>query len=124
MLAVADALQTDEKVPDRERLAYDLFSASFFALTADARFLNLMMAVETVIDQAERSKLVRQHVDDLLDRTRTAFALPEVERKSLIGGLRWLRIQSVRHAGRQLAEMLQGRQYKGMQPGDLPYRLL
>ena len=116
--AVADAVETDEKVPDRERLAYDLFSASFFASTADARFLNLMMAVETLIDQEERPEVVRQHVDDLLERTQTASALPEEERESLIGGLRWLRIQSVRQAGRQLAETLQGRQYKGMQPGD------
>ena len=33
----------------RDRVAYDLFSASFSMITADARFIMLMMAVETLL---------------------------------------------------------------------------
>lgn len=114
--AVADALGLDELVPDREILAYDLFSASFFAATADARFLNLMMAVETLIDQQERSQPVLSHLDELKERTRTASFLPESDRNSLMGALDSLRNHSVRQAGKKLASTLQRTQYQGMEP--------
>src|SRR5215207_4341102 len=66
----------------REHLAFDLYSASFFQPSADARFLMLMMALETLLDPQPRPQSVQDHVTQLLDWTKGA-ALPEAERASI-----------------------------------------
>lgn len=48
--AVALAAERDAVMADRDQLAYDLYSASFSETSADARFVLLMMAAETLID--------------------------------------------------------------------------
>ena len=50
-------------------LAYDLFSASFSADSADARFALLTMALETLIKPAPRALSVVDHVDSLIATT-------------------------------------------------------
>lgn len=95
---------------EREKLAFDLFSASFFETSADARFLLLMMAAETLIEQEQRPEEVRAHVARLIDATReSALATDQVE--SLLTSLEWLKLESIGHAGRRLAGSLGGREY-------------
>jgi hypothetical protein len=43
-----------------QRLAFDLYSASFFQPAADARLLMLMMAIETMLDIQDRDKAARE----------------------------------------------------------------
>ena len=114
--AVNDSLEVYCELSDRERLAYDLFSSSFSAATADARFLDLMMAVETLLDPKPRSGSVLNHVEGLIAATRKAVDLPESERKSICSTLAWLRVQSIGQAGRELASSLAEKRYRNMIP--------
>ena len=100
---------------EREMLAYQLFSASFSAESADARFVLLMMALETLIEPEPRARSVVEHVDLLIATTENSD-LPRNEVASIAGSLRWLRSESVGQAGRRLAERLGGRRYMDEAP--------
>ena len=101
----------------QDRLAFDLYSASFFTLhLVDARFILLMMAVETLIEQEPRADHVRQHVDQLIELTRTSTELSQRETNSILGSLRWLLVESVSGAGKRLAESLGDRLYADQKP--------
>jgi hypothetical protein len=86
--AIANAREIGASMSGAERLAYDLYSASALP-AADARFVMLMMAVETLIEPAPRSDAVRIHVEQLIARTKEAD-LPTAEKDSVVGSLRSL----------------------------------
>jgi hypothetical protein len=101
---------------DTERLAFDLFSASFAEPSADARLVMRMMAVETLLDPAPRPAPVLDHVDDLITQTKKS-TLPADEVQSLLGSLRLLRKESISRAGKELARSLPHQQrYMGEPP--------
>ena len=110
VLAACERAAALDPIADRYQLAYDLYSASFWQPSPDARFTMLMMAVEAMIDQAPRADAVRKHVDGLIAQT-SASALPKNEIKSLVGSLDWLREESISQAGRGLAAKLGDRRY-------------
>jgi len=94
----------------QQELAYDLFSAAFSETNADARFVTLMMAFETLLPQTERSDAARTHVDRLIDQTSNS-SLSRPERDSLTKSLEWLRYESISKSGRTLAKTLGSRTY-------------
>jgi sugar/nucleoside kinase (ribokinase family) len=98
-----------------QSLAFDLYSASFFESSADARFLMLMMGLEVLIDPQPRSEDARRLIDELLQLTKVA-RLSEVEIASLKGTLESLYVESIGAAGRRLATSLEPRTYMGMSP--------
>jgi hypothetical protein len=100
---------------DTERLAYDLYSASFAEPSVDAQFVMRMMAVETLLDPAPRPAPVLEHVNDLIAQTQKAD-LPDDEVPSLVGSLKWLREESISRAGQNLAGSLQHQQYMSEPP--------
>lgn len=108
----------DSRLSPVERLAFDLYSGSFFQPSADARLLMLMMAVETLLELKPRSAAAQAHVQALIDAT-AAADLAESERKSLTGSLSWLLDESIGQAGRRLAKQLETRQYGGRTPSAL-----
>jgi hypothetical protein len=114
MRAITSDLAAEPLTP-AHRLAFELHAASFGSGIADARFMLLMMALETLIDQARRSADVRQHVEWLISETRKS-TLDEEERRSLEGSLRWLYVESISQAGRRLVESLGDRMYESMTP--------
>jgi hypothetical protein len=117
LLALLEAAaEADVTMDDRNALAFDLFSASFFERSADARFLMLMMALETLIEQEPRSALAATHIARLVAATSDAGDIPQNERDALIGSLRMLQQESVGQAGRRLAESLGDREYMGESP--------
>lgn len=107
---VRTAARRNLGMSERELLGYDLFSASFSAESADARFVLLMMAVETLIDPGPRASPVVTHVDSLIATTQMS-ELPADEIESLVGSLRGFRSESIRQAGRRLAAQLGERRY-------------
>jgi hypothetical protein len=110
--AIAVAVELDAVMPERDQLAYDLYSAATAESSADARLALLMMAIETMLDLEPRSDEVRAHVDRLIAETE-ASGLPESEIRSLVGTLRWLYEESISQAGRKLASRLGDREYMG-----------
>lgn len=108
------ALQSNEPVPLGEELAYALFHASFFQNSADSKFLVLVMAIEAMIDPQPRSKVAIEHVETLIEQTKAA-AIPDQERNSILGALKWLRNESINQAGKRLVNArLAGRVYGKM----------
>jgi hypothetical protein len=113
--AIAAAARVDTAVPLRERLAYEFYSASVEA-PADARFMLLVMAVETLLEPQPREAAVIEHVDRLVSDTKAA-SLSTDEINSIVGSLGWLRNESIGQAARRLArEKLGDRQYDGQSP--------
>jgi hypothetical protein len=70
-LAIGAAREAAQ-LSEQEVLAYDLFGASFFQPSADARFLMLMTALETMIEQGPRPDDVKAWLDQLTSQTRRA----------------------------------------------------
>jgi len=92
---------------ERERVAIDVFNASFFEPAADTRLLTLVMAIEALHEPALRPSKAVALVDSLIAQVQTS-PLPELERGSLVGGLGGLRRESFRTTGRRLAEQRLG----------------
>jgi hypothetical protein len=114
---VAAALEKDIALTEREELAFELFSGSFFEPTADGRFLLLMMAVEALTVVEQRSKAAAAHIDELVATTQAAALTPE-ETESLANALRMLKRESISRAGQRLAQSLGSRTYLDQQPPD------
>ncbi len=109
-VVIARARADGAQLGAKEVLAFDLFGAAFFQPSADARFLMLMMALETLIDQQPRSDEVRDLVDRLTEQVRQSELAPS-DSASLIGSLQSLKNESVGQAGRRTAETLGDRKY-------------
>lgn len=109
--AYIKSLEVAPVISQREELSYTLFNASFFQPTADSRFLLLIMAIEALIEPERRSDESLAHVDLLIQQTKNAD-LPAQEKNSMLGTLRWLRVESINQAGRRIAsERLGSRTY-------------
>jgi hypothetical protein len=114
--SIRAAAAMDLRVAEAEALAYNLYSGSFAQSREDARFMMLMVAVETLISLQPRAPEVQEHVRTLIRLTSEAGISGE-ERTSITGSLEWLLEESINQGGRRLAmERLDGRQYAGDPP--------
>jgi hypothetical protein len=113
--AVHAAHDKSAGLDDRLRLAYDLYSASFSQPAADARFMMLSMALETIIEPRDKPAGVQQQVENLIKLVQES-SLDPLSATSLVGGLRALKQESVGQAGRRLAQRLGDRTYLGRAP--------
>jgi hypothetical protein len=95
---------------DTERLAFDLYSASFAEPSVDAQLVMRMMAVETLLNRAPQPAPVLDHVNDLISQTENSN-LPPDEVQSLVGRLNGLREESISRAGQMLASSLPHQHY-------------
>lgn len=120
-VAVGAALRLAQAVTDQERIAYDLFSASYFDASPDARLISLVSALETLIDPPERSPAARSHVESLIGATREA-TLSSGERDSLISSLRWLLKESITATGAHFVRTRLGDRSYGDHPADRLWR--
>jgi hypothetical protein len=112
------AAERNRKLTDRERIAFVLFNSSFFQPGADARFLLLTMAIEALIEPAQKSSEAMQQVDGFIEQTKES-AVQRSEKDSLIGSLKWLRDESITKAGQRLArEKLGDKCYEGRSAPD------
>lgn len=110
--AIETAHTLEVEISDRERTAFDLYSSSMFLAqgSADARFLMLMMALETLVDQQPRSMAAVALVEKwILDVKESELSGPEVA--SFRGSLEYLRVESISGAGRRLVQSLGDRLY-------------
>jgi hypothetical protein len=108
--------QANAALTPLEQTAFELYSSSFAATSTDARFIVLMMAVETLIDPQPRDPAVVTHVDTLIDLTRRS-GFPEEEINSLTGSLRHMQKESINQAGRRLMRKLGAELFHGL-PAD------
>jgi hypothetical protein len=112
--AIDHAASIGLRLTPQQRVAFDLYSASFFIPVADARFLMLMMAVETLITLELRSDKEQRHIATLIDATQES-GLEKSAIHSIASTLGWLKYESISQAGRRLAASLGERLYAGEQ---------
>ena len=110
--AMAQAIRTGG-LSETRQVSYDLYASSVGLPSADGRFALLMAALESMIEPVARSEECQGHVDRLVELTESS-GLPERDIRSINGTLRWLRIQSINRAGKELARTLDPREYMGM----------
>lgn len=117
--AFEDASDRRLQLPDHGRLSYEFFSASFFTDYADARFMLLFMGLEALIQQSSRSEHEVELVEDLCETVRGDAELSQGQRESMLGSLRWLKLESIRQAGRRLVASAQQSDYSGFSAEEL-----
>ncbi len=98
--AFRSALASKPNISTKERIAYVLFNASFFQITAESRFLLLVMAIEALIEPEKRSDEAVAHVKSLIDATKAAN-IQAHEKDSMQGALQWLFHESIKQAGKR-----------------------
>jgi len=114
MLQVYMAAQdVDFEVSDEERIAYDLFASSYLYLKPDARFLTLMMAIETLAVRQPREQRTVTHLELLITQTKQA-ELSDTD--SLVHALSDMKNESIGKSCRALGLQLGDRLYAGMKP--------
>lgn len=104
---VQHAYPQEFQLSDKERVAFELFSASQFELSTRSRFITLVMAIEALLQPADREKQAQDHVARLIDLTANS-GLPDSEKTSMIGSLKWLYQESIGKTGKRLAGTLLG----------------
>jgi hypothetical protein len=107
-----EALNRDLGPSEKESLAFELYGLSYFEATPRARFLTLISAVETIMEFKPRSTQVLEHVENLVEATKSS-GLPRSEIDSILGSLSWLRQESISKAGKTFTEELLGSQEYG-----------
>lgn len=88
---------------DRIRLSMELFASSFFESNTHAKFLKLILAMESFLRPQERADMVKRHVDDLVALTENS-ELSILDKESIKGSLRWLYRDSINQSLAKLAE--------------------
>ncbi|MFF4701917.1 hypothetical protein ACWC4D_38725 [Streptomyces sp. NPDC001288] len=115
-LVFAQAARHHDPLDGRERVAFDLYSGSFFQPSADSRLLMLTMAIETLLVRQSRSDAAKAHVTTMIEATQANADLTDSERNSLRTSLKDLRSESIGQAGKRLARTLEPRTYAGQAP--------
>jgi len=104
--AIHASFLSDLILTDRKRLAFDLFSASSFTSSADSKFILLMMAIESLIEQDERSQEEQELIYQLI---KTVKKTKIKSKDSIISSLSNLKYESIGSAGRRHVSKLNGK---------------
>jgi hypothetical protein len=116
---LVEALDMDLRLSAKETLAFELYGLSHFEAAPRARFLTLVSAIETVMEDRPRSPEATEQVERLVRCTQNS-QLSRSEKDSLLGSLSWLRRDSISRAGKLFVdEMLGRKEYGGKIAGDL-----
>jgi hypothetical protein len=100
-----------------QRLAFDLYSAAKAARSIDARFVLLMMAVESMMTPSRRPTKVCDLLAQAQDEVRESDLSIE-QRNQLLSQLGQLKTSSLTEQGVALAQSLKGSRYSDKSPAD------
>lgn len=100
----------------KQELAAEIFATSYFDKFPRSRFLSLMVAIESLLEQSQRNAEA-QLVVDSLQITVEQSPLDTVTKESMKGAIKWLRKESIRQSGQRIATgLLNSHLYDGMLP--------
>lgn len=102
-----------------ETIAVELYSSAQFMKDADARFLLSFLAVEALAEQLSRNQTAQEHVDALIQLTRDHKGLEDSDRASMMGSLRWLKLESIRQAGLRTVSRIEGVKFDEMDAAEV-----
>ncbi len=100
--AFTKCYEINPNINEKERLAFELYSASYFEPTPRARFLTLVMAIESLLMPKDRTENAQKVIRHIIKYTKTS-GLDNSEINSLLGSLQWLQKESISKTGRDLA---------------------
>lgn len=111
-------INTPLPLTEKQIIAAELYSASFFDVPLRSRFITLVTAIEALLVPQRRSDAVQSFIDgvkkDLKGRQIDAAA-----KEALRGSLDWLRSDSIGQAGKRLCErLLPHKEYDGRSAGE------
>ena len=99
---------------NKETLALELYGASHYEKSDRARFLTLILALESLLEPKERDEKTIKHVEALIEKTNSA-TIPENEKKSILGSLKWLYTESISQSIKRIVNIFLGeKEYAGM----------
>ena len=105
------------RLSEKQMLAAELYSASFFDVSFRSRFITLVTAVEALLDAPLRSNEIQEFVNEAKAKANALVADPAT-RQAVVSSLEWLRNDSIGQTGRLLAERLLGDlEYDGLSAG-------
>ena len=90
---------------EKQVLASQIYASSFFDVSSRSCFITLVTAVEALLEPLKRADKIEALVEELKAATQKS-KIDEPTRESMIGSLERLRHQSIRQAGRTLADRL------------------
>lgn len=102
---------------EKQMLAAELYSASFFDVSFRSRFITLVTAIEALLDPSLRSNEIQVFVNDAKAKANALVADPATK-QAMVSSLDWLRNDSIGQTGRVLAErLLVDLEYDGLRAG-------
>ena len=127
---IQSLFSTSAHLNDKDLLAFELYGASGFEKSSRSRFLTLILAIESMIEQKEKSPIIVKALEDFkkslaeMDLNRNEIksingGIPKLkdEIKSVNGGIDNLKKESISKSGGNLSRTLLGsRKYKGREP--------
>jgi hypothetical protein len=90
---------------DKQIIAAELYSASFFDVPFRSRFITLVTAIEALLVPQRRSDVVQSFIDDVKKELKRQ-EIDDATKGALIGSLDWLRLDSIGQTGKRLCERL------------------
>lgn len=107
-----EAMDMNLHLTDKESLACELYGLSHFESSVRARFLTLVIAIESISKAQRRSDSAVEHVEQLIEATRnSSLSSPEVA--SLCSILGNLKNESISKSGRDLVDRCLGQSQYG-----------
>jgi hypothetical protein len=112
--AILDINSKLRDLTEKESLCLELFSASHFEKSERARFITLVLAIESLLEPIKRRKEVAELVGSFLELTNESSLLSQ-EKASIKGSLQWLYINSISQSLKELAlNYLPNKEYNGL----------
>lgn len=97
--------QNSRPLTDKQVLACEIYSGSFFDVSPRSRFITLVTAVEALLEPAPRSERVQVFVENIKEMVSELDA-DDRTKQSMISSLEYLKAESIGQCGRALADRL------------------
>lgn len=108
--ALIDTFQREylnsRQLTDKQMLACEIYTSSFFDVSARTRFVTLVTAIEALLEQPKHPDKVQTLVREFKDTTQQQSMIDGPTKASIIGSLDRIRYQSIGQAGSTLAGYL------------------
>jgi hypothetical protein len=98
-------LRLRRQLTDKQILASEIYSVSFFDTSPRSRFITLVTAIEALLEPAARESAVQELIQKMVASTQES-TIDRQTKTAIIGSLQWLKAQSIGQAGRTLAAKL------------------
>jgi len=102
------------KLNDKENLGFELYNAYAFESSIRAKFLTLIIAIESLLGRPKRNDKTVGYIESLVKQTKNQTELKKNDMDSLVGCLEELKYQSISSRAKSLIKKyLKSKKYNG-----------